>query len=500
MLRSQTAPLRLPAPPPWAHSVWGRRAWRLDLLARVFIPLAALGIGGWKTGVAALVLQELGRVVAKQLSSDTRFGVLLFTGAFALRAMVASVLHVALVTTRGNGAVLQDDATYDLVAYWLVRIGNGEGISIFTGHQHLLNSLYLYLLAAIYWVVGYAPLVPKLLNCALGAVIAVLVAEIGTHAFSRTVGRIAGVAMALLPGLVFWSAVTMKEMLTLLAIVGSLRAIQVIGSAPIRSGQFASAAVALMASFALLDNLRAPMGVILLCVLLAMLIGRMGRTLRPIQGVIAGAVVLGLLLGGLALVRVRAPDSSLAKLTQPDEVARTLNNRRAREAAAARSQFGPEVDPLLRDALEIPGYKEVGLSNIISDLVEPLGFALFAPAPWQARSMRDLLASGEMLIWYAATLLGLVSWVQRPRQPLFALVIALYGGATLLLLAFAEGNLGNLLRHRMMLTPTYALLGAAGGSWLWSLRTRQSARDGRDAQPARHGIAAVGAAAHHLPE
>jgi hypothetical protein len=37
-------------------------------------------------------------------------------------------------------------------------------------------------------------------------------------------------------------------------------------------------------------------------------------------------------------------------------------------------------------------------------------------------------------------------------------------------LAASEGNLGNLLRHRVMLAPTLLILGGAGLHWLW-LRT-----------------------------
>ncbi|MBV9578586.1 MAG: hypothetical protein JO057_08365, partial [Chloroflexi bacterium] len=45
--------------------------------------------------------------------------------------------------------------------------------------------------------------------------------------------------------------------------------------------------------------------------------------------------------------------------------------------------------------------------------------------------------------------------------------------ANWLILAAVEGNVGNLLRHRMMLDPVLLILGAAGLEWLWvSLRAR----------------------------
>ena len=45
--------------------------------------------------------------------------------------------------------------------------------------------------------------------------------------------------------------------------------------------------------------------------------------------------------------------------------------------------------------------------------------------------------------------------------------LAVYAIANWLVLAASEGNLGNLLRHRLTLDPSLLILGGAGLDWMW---------------------------------
>jgi hypothetical protein len=72
-----------------------------------------------------------------------------------------------------------------------------------------------------------------------------------------------------------------------------------------------------------------------------------------------------------------------------------------------------------------------------------------------------------MLVWYLLLCASALAWRAGPRQRLFVGCVALYGIANWLLLAATEGNLGNLLRHRLMLDPVLLMLGGAGLEWLW---------------------------------
>jgi hypothetical protein len=450
-----------------AGSWWRRLRW-LGVGVRVLVPLAALWLEGVPALLGALVLQEGGLWLARRLATSADLGGGLYLGAYAVRATLAIGLH-AFEKARGNasGAVFQDDATYDLVSAWLVRIGHGDGIAIFPGHKHLLDSLYPYLLAGVYAALGYAPLVPKLLNAGIAALTAVLVMELAWRAFKPAVGVAAGVGFALLPSLVLYSSVTLKEPLLLLGVMIALRAIQELGSAPVRSGTFANAGVALALGLLLVEDLRAPLVVLVGGLAIATLVRRVRRRVRVAHLALAGLVVLALA-GGVAVVaRVRSPESALAQATDLAYDVQLLQHRRAWEAFAARSQLTATVDPLATTA---PPPESDTDTWTLADVLTPLGFALLAPAPWQAHGLRELAASAEMVLWYGLLAAAvLVPWT-GPRQGWLVLSLVLYGAVTWVALAVSEGNLGNLLRHRMMLTPTLLALGAAGLVWAWERR------------------------------
>jgi hypothetical protein len=80
----------------------------------------------------------------------------------------------------------------------------------------------------------------------------------------------------------------------------------------------------------------------------------------------------------------------------------------------------------------------------------------------------ELAASGEMVIWYALIVgSSLALWRGPPQHRLFIVCVVGYGVANWLVLATSEGNLGNLLRHRVALAPSLLVLGAGGLEWLW---------------------------------
>jgi hypothetical protein len=105
--------------------------------------------------------------------------------------------------------------------------------------------------------------------------------------------------------------------------------------------------------------------------------------------------------------------------------------------------------------------------SVTGDILDPLGFALLSPAPWQARSITEVGASAEMPVWYVLLAASFVAWRASPRQRLFVICLVVYGVANWLLLAASEGNFGNLLRHRLLLDPVLLILGSAGMEWLW---------------------------------
>lgn len=90
----------------------------------------------------------------------------------------------------------------------------------------------------------------------------------------------------------------------------------------------------------------------------------------------------------------------------------------------------------------------------------PLGtvYALFAPFPWDARRVIDVLTIPDMLGWYAMLLLAVQSvWHRRSQWRVFV-PMGLYVAGIIGVFAIAEGNTGTLFRHRAMVLPLVVVL------------------------------------------
>ncbi len=439
----------------------------MSWLVRVLAPLAAFAIEGPGAGIGAVLFQELGLLGAGRITDACQrvFARRLFMAAFLLRVAIALPLHYVNKLDNGNGALFQDDYTNDLVAEWLVRIARGEGIAIFPGHQHLLDSSFTYLLMGMYAIFGHVPLLPKLLNCGLGALSAVLIFDIARRAFRPSVAVIAAVGAAVMPSLVLWSIVTLKESLVLLVALIGLCALQRLAASSQGARARADALVVVVVLAVVSLDLRSTTSLLLLLLLPLVAL----RGVPAWRLAVAGSALVILVGGGLWIVRSGTSGRSMAGVAE--DVVLQIRHRRAQEAAAARSVIRPQLEvisPEGRSELpEAEAASDAAPFSFGDDILDPLGYALLAPAPWQAHGLTELGASGEMLGWYVLLGASLFAWRQPGRQDRFLVCLVIFGLVNLLALAASEGNLGNLLRHRLILAPTLLVLGAAGLDWLW---------------------------------
>jgi hypothetical protein len=444
--------------------------WQLAI--RLIAPLGALLLEGVPALIGAALVQEVGLWIAGRLVSpcQRRFARNLFLAAYGLRVAIVLVTHYVAKQSNGNGALFRDDYTNDLVGEWLVRVARGDvATAIFAGHQYLLSSAYTYLLMGIYALFGYTPILPKLLNASLAALCAVLTFDIARRIFSARVATLAAIAMAVLPSLIVWSVATLKETLVLFVSLAALRILQYLTVADRRDRRVWDALVVLLGVTLLLLDLRSSSAFIVVGLLGMLLVGRSHVRLRPWQMALAGAAVAGLLVGGVLVVRERTSNRPLAGTLE--DIALLIRHRRAQEAAGAASQLRPEQDVPSLSASTLPSHAEAASDaepfSVVGDVLDPLGYALLAPTPWQAQGLSEEAASAEMVVWYVLLIGALFAWRAAPRQRLFTLVLIAYGVANWLILAAVEGNVGNLLRHRLMLDPVLLILGLAGLEWLW---------------------------------
>jgi 4-amino-4-deoxy-L-arabinose transferase-like glycosyltransferase len=451
------------------------------MVVRVIAPLGALCVEGWPALIGALLVQEGGLWLARRVTDrgHRQRATSLFLAAYGLRMLIVLPTHYVAKLGNGSGALYRDDYTNDLVGEWLVRIARGEGATaIFPGHQYLLDSVYSYLLMGIYAVFGYAPLLPKLLNVGLAGLCAVFTFEIARKLFSDRVATLAALGMAFLPSLIVWSVATLKETLVLFVSLAALWSLQIISQGNRHDRRVWDALVLLLGAVLLLLDLRLTSAFIMLGLLGVFVVGRTRMRLRGWQLGLAGVAIAGLLVGGTLVTRERTNNRPLSAAFE--DLALTIRHRRAQEAAGAQSQLRPESDLASDPSSQLPAAEALSDAapfSFMGDVLDPLGYALLAPAPWQAGSPLELAASAEMVVWYVLLVASFFAWRDGPRQPLFFFGLIAYGIANWLILAAVEGNVGNLLRHRMMLAPVLLILGAAGLDWLWMAACRaQSSR------------------------
>src|SRR4051812_30751961 len=106
------------------------------IAGRVLVPVVGLALGGVPSAVAALAFQEIGLWIARRIGRELPGAAWIFLGAFVLQAVVGFVVFTVLEQTRGRGTWFQDDELFDVVGHWLVRIEQGEGMSVFPSHTY----------------------------------------------------------------------------------------------------------------------------------------------------------------------------------------------------------------------------------------------------------------------------------------------------------------------------------------------------------------------------
>lgn len=372
-------------------------------------------------------------------------------GPFLLRLFVAAllvriVIGLAIFTFRGQDFFGGDALTYDYYGnaqllgwggdkYWqvianqFVRSGEGSGWGM------------VYLVAAVYSLVGRNMLAVQLMNSVFGAATAVIIYLCAYQVFKNSrVARIAGIAVAFYPSLVLWSAQGLKDG----PIVFCL-------------------AIAILSTLKLGEKLTLKYILILVCALLSLIALRF-YVFYMICVAIAGAFVIGMqqvtatsfarqftatILVGLALTYVGVTRSATVQFERYGNL-QTLQRSRRDLARSAESGFGRDVDVSTT-------------SGAISTIPMGVLYLLFAPFPWQITSLRQSITLPEMVVWWASfpfLVLGLwfaIKYRLRMISPILIFTVML----TLAYSVF-QGNVGTAYRQRAQVLVFYFIFVAVG--------------------------------------
>src|SRR6476469_8110834 len=357
----------------------------------IFVPtlvapyVADYGIFSWFDAAKAVLLcTALATIVgfyAYKRDLDGPFLLRLFVGGLLTRIIIA----LAIFAFRGQDFFGGDAITYDfygnaqLLGWWgdkyyqsianqFVRSGEGSGWGM------------VYVVAAVYALVGRNMLAVQLMNAVMGAATAVVIYLCAHHVFQNSrVARIAGIAVAFYPSLVLWSAQGLKDGPIVLCL-----------------------AVAILATLKLGERLSLKYIVVLVVALLSLIALRF-YVFYMISVAVAGAFLIGMqqvsaksfarqftaiVLLGVALTYIGVTRSATAQFERYGSLA-GLQRSRLDQARSAESGFGRDVDVS-------------STSGAISTIPMGIVYLLFAPFPWQITSLRQSITLPEMIVWWAS--------------------------------------------------------------------------------------------------
>jgi hypothetical protein len=356
----------------------------------------------------------------------------LFLQALAARAVLALGLH----TLANDALFAPDQATYDYFGALFARYWSGE---IVTQPWRMIPAGfplgYPFIVGVLYFAFGLTPLVPKLVNCVVGAALVPVAFDLTLRTSASTTAALrAATFVAWFPSLILWSALNIRDAWIVLLVALICR------EALALQERFTMGGLAILAGAVLaVVQFRT---YILLAVAGPMVVSFFVRR--------SSQVGRNALIGMIAAVVVIYADQSAGtgrKLRTLD--LEELSEIRHWNTVGATSRF-EYAD------ISTPG-------RALAYLPTGLAYFLLAPFPWMLGSIRQTLAIPETLFFY-----WLIPWIFRGvihllRLRLGASILPILVTAGLTLgYALGEGNAGTAYRHRAQIIVFFLIFAAVG--------------------------------------
>lgn len=371
-------------------------------------------------------------------------------GTFLLRLFVAAliarmVIAVIIFAFRGQEFFGGDALTYDYFGNALMIGWGGDKFYQSIANQYIRAGLgsgwgMIYLVGAVYSVVGRNLLAMQLVNAVFGAATAVVIYLCAFHVFQNSrVARAAGIAVAFYPSLILWSAQGLKDgpivFCLALAILATLKLGQKLTFKYI---------LVLVLTLAALITLRFYV-FYMICAAIggAFLIGMQRVSAVSFVRQFTAMVVLGLALTYVGVTR--SATTQFGVYGNLESLQRTRN-----DLARSESGFGRDVDVS-------------STSGALTTI--PLGvvYLMFAPFPWQITSIRQSITLPEMVIWWACfPLLVLGLWYAIKYRLRMVSPILIFTVMLTLAYSVFQGNVGTAYRQRAQLLVFYFIFVAVG--------------------------------------
>ena len=361
-----------------------------------------------------------------------------------LLALIVRILLATVIFTRFEEFFGGDANTYDIFGQSLAAAWHGDDY-----HQQKYASFVasgatawgmIYLVAAVYEVVGKNMLAVQLINASVGASTAVVVYYAAHMLFSNVrVAKLAALLVAFFPSLILWSSQALKDGLIIMAL-----ALSILATLRLMEKITAGWVLVLIGSLLALFSLRFYIFYMMCASVAGSFI--LGMKTLSAQGFIQRFIAVGVI--GLAFTWFGVLQSAGMQFERYANL-KTIQTSREDQATAG-SGFMKDVDVQTTE----------GALTVI-----PVGllYLMLAPFPWQFQTLRQTITLPEMVVWWCVfplLILGLWYSIKHRLRQVSPIIIF----TTMLTLAYSlfQGNVGTAYRQRSQLLVFYFIFVAVG--------------------------------------
>jgi 4-amino-4-deoxy-L-arabinose transferase-like glycosyltransferase len=356
----------------------------------------------------------------------------LFWFALALRVSVAVLIHLGI----GDEELFApDQRAYHAIGKFLADLWGQDVPVVMSRVLPEGPKGYFYIVASIYYVIGPYSLLPKLLNCLVGAFMVPVAHDLALRMGTSAAAALRAAKLVMwFPSLVLWSALNIRDAWIILLIALLCRQALILQSR-FRIGTL----LLLVGGLVAVVQFRAYLLFAIGAPILVSFVAQRSRNLP--RNLILGSIVAA----ALIYADQAAGEARKGRFVDFEEI----HNIRYWNTVGASSQF-EQAD------ISTPG-------KALAYLPRGLALFLLAPFPWMLGSVRQILAVPETLYFY-----WLIPWMIRGIRGLLrehlrtSLLAVLITAGLTLGYALGEGNAGTAYRHRAQLLTFFLIFAASG--------------------------------------
>ena len=381
---------------------------------------------------------------------DNKFLISLFLLAFLSRIFASLYFFNAVFLYKGNG-MLGDawpfsQSGYDVLQMWLAGI---RDIKTITDNMMKITASgnlgsYDFWNAVVYFFTGKSPMSVIFINCLAGSLAVIFIYYITKQMCSIKAAKIAAILTAFWPSIFMWSIQNLKESSSIFLIVFLMWAMLNLKT----RFRFHFIFLVFILSLALKEMRLISFFVFYILVVPFALFLSICRSKR-LEFIFLGILIIFIGVSLFEVVKLQ-----IVKLIPFFPTRGNIEFLKwAYEMRTNRATGGTAF---------LTGLNLSNPLNLVFFVPTALLIAWLAPFPWQVGSMSQISAIPEMLVYYMLipSIFSGYRFIMKHRVSEGGLLIIAYIFIMMIVLAFIEGNIGTLFRHRAMVLPfLFVLIG-----------------------------------------